>query len=77
MMTPYMSLYKATKAFVDFFSKAINQEYSNIDILSHQPLLVSTPMTQYTTEHGSISAEKCALGGLQRLGLDDGTPGHW
>ena len=46
--TPILSLYSATKSFVDTFSQAIAWEYSEfgITVQSVRPFYVETPMTQ-------------------------------
>ncbi|KAM3927296.1 very-long-chain 3-oxoacyl-CoA reductase-B-like [Leptodactylus fuscus] len=45
---PMMAMYSATKAFLDFFSRALNIEYKSkgITVQSVMPLAVSTNMTQ-------------------------------
>lgn len=53
---PYNSIYSATKAFDDFFSKALALEVdNNIEIMSHRPLYVTTAMTHYKTGDGAIT----------------------
>jgi len=76
---PYFSVYSGTKAFNDFFSKALSVEYrKNIDILSVRPLFVSTQMTyRKKVEMDTISPNMCARGSLDDLGYTRETCGHW
>ncbi|CAK55715.1 unnamed protein product (macronuclear) [Paramecium tetraurelia] len=73
---PYHQTYAATKAFDDFFSRSIALEYTNIDIMAHRPMYVTTAMTNFKKGQGAISPIQSAKGALQRLGLEYSTHGH-
>lgn len=60
----YNQVYSGTKAFDDFFTRALALELNNIDVLSHRPCYVTTAMTHYAKGNGAISALDCAKGGL-------------
>ncbi len=76
---PYFSVYSATKAFNDFFSKALSVEYrKKIDILSVRPMFVSTALTyRKKVELDTVSPNMCARGALDDLGYTRETCGHW
>ncbi|CAK90630.1 unnamed protein product (macronuclear) [Paramecium tetraurelia] len=74
---PYHQTYSATKAFDDHFSQSLAIETEGIDILSHRPFFVTTPLTNYEKEAGAITPEQCARGGLSRLGLEVTSHGYW
>ena len=71
--------YSASKAYVDFLSRALSYEYGNkIDILSVRPSEVSTPMTfNKQTDIMTIMPKDCAKGFLKDLGYEKVTNGHW
>ena len=76
---PYFSGYSASKAFNDYFSRALNGEYSGkVDVLSLRPFYVSTPAT-FERKLGpeTISPEQCAEGCLRALGRSSWTWGHY
>ncbi|CAD8051936.1 unnamed protein product [Paramecium sonneborni] len=74
---PFHQTYSATKAFDDHFSQSLALEVEGIDILSHRPFFVTTPLTNFEKEAGAITPEQCARGGLQRLGLEVTSHGYW
>ncbi len=66
---PLHNVYSASKAYVDFLSRALSYEYKEIDIVSLRPSEVSTPMTlNKQTDILTITADQCAEGFLYRLG---------
>lgn len=68
---PYISVYSATKAFNDFFSQAIEMEYSQkIDVLSVKPLYVESNMSKLKKSCTVASRNECAQASLKYLGLD-------
>lgn len=71
--------YSASKAYVDFLSRALSYEYQEqIDIISLRPSEVSTPMTfNKKTDVMTILPEDCARGLLNDLGYERVTNGHW
>lgn len=73
------NVYSASKAYVDFLSRALSYEYDHkIDIISLRPSEVSTPMTyNKQTDIMTIKPEDCARGLLNDLGHDKVTNGHW
>ena len=77
---PFFSTYSASKAFTDFFSRALAQENrgSKLDILCVKPGYVSTKMTAYK-EVGlnTIKSEDFVQSVLRRLGRRSETHGHW
>jgi len=42
---PYLQVYSGTKAFNDFFSRALSEEVPQLDIISLRPGYVSTQLT--------------------------------
>ena len=76
--TPFCSVYGATKAFDDYFSRVLDFELSKkIEILSFKPLFVKTPMTGYRNNFGAISTKNAVEGVLNEIGYDNKTFGHW
>jgi short-subunit dehydrogenase len=68
---PYISVYSATKALNDFFSQALEMEYSyKIDILSVKPLYVESNLSKMTKSCTVASRNECASASLKYLGLD-------
>ena len=67
---PYISVYSATKAFNDFFSKSIEMEYyKKIDILSVRPLYVESNLSKLQKSFTVASRNECAEASLNRLGI--------
>lgn len=55
---PFGQVYSGSKAFDDYFSRALSIEYINqLDILSVRPCAVSTPLTRYTNRLGTVTPE--------------------
>lgn len=78
--TPYRAIYTATKSFNYLLSRALADEFENmnIDFLCVQPLFVGTPLTRMRPDgYKVISAEQCANGILNDLGYEKLTNGHW
>jgi len=75
---PYFTVYSSTKAFNNFFSQALSIEYPGVDILSLQPLYISTPLTHHKAlGPDTVSPRECARGTLDDLGFTRRTFGHW
>lgn len=75
---PLHNVYSASKAYVDFLSRALSYEYKEIDIVSLRPSEVSTPMTlNKQTDILTITADQCADGFLHHLGYEKITNGFW
>lgn len=73
-----LSVYTATKAYNDLFSRCLSEDYNNvIDILDCVPAIVSTAGTNYTKDPFSCTSEQCARWTLKALGKTKSTPGHW
>jgi len=77
--TPYCTIYSATKAFSNFFSKALGEEVKNkIDVLSFTPLFVDTKMTTTVPKKFKLSPEECVTGCLSALVVGrNTTAGSW
>jgi len=76
---PYDTIYSSTKAFNDYFSRALDGECSNIDVVSLRSGYVMTPMTASWKEKDffTITPNECARGLMKRLGHEQATSGHW
>lgn len=74
---PYTAVYCATKAFNDFFSRALSLEFycSRVDILSVRPFYVGTAMNAYKQGSDSITPNECVKGILSKVGWDIDTYG--
>ena len=68
---PYFSVYSATKAFNDYFSKTLAQEYPNIDVLSARPGRTQTAMNP----NGKVTPQSQVVGILSALGVSRETTG--
>ena len=67
---PYASTYSATKAFNNFFSQALEMEYSHkIDILSMRPLYVESNMSKQQKSCTVASKNEFAQSTLKYLGI--------
>ncbi|XP_063786204.1 very-long-chain 3-oxoacyl-CoA reductase-B-like [Pseudophryne corroboree] len=76
---PFLTVYSATKAFVDFFSRGLHAEYKSdgITVQSVLPLMVSTHMLLFKTEANIIikKAEDFAREALNTVGYTTRTSG--
>lgn len=74
---PYTAAYCASKAFVDFFTRALALEFkgSRTDILSLRPFYVSTPMNGLKRGLDTITPEACVAGTFSKIGHDIETYG--
>lgn len=74
---PYTVGYCASKAFVDFFTRALALEFkgSRTDILSVRPFYVSTPMNGLKNGFDTITPESCVAGIFSKIGHDVATYG--
>ncbi|EAR98643.1 oxidoreductase, short chain dehydrogenase/reductase family protein (macronuclear) [Tetrahymena thermophila SB210] len=79
------SFYSATKAFDDFLSRSLSQEYSKkqIDVLSLRSLVVDTPLINKGSKQnnklskiGAINPIQAAEGALKWLGVASYSNGH-
>jgi len=74
---PHRQIYSASKAFLDYLSRGLSSEYSNIDILSVKPAYVITGMTSYRQpDAGAITPEQLVEASLDSLGRTTHTYGH-
>ncbi|XP_051485248.1 inactive hydroxysteroid dehydrogenase-like protein 1 [Apus apus] len=82
--TPMMTIYGASKTYLDYFSRALHYEYASkgIFVQSLTPFLIATKMV----EHSSVaskpsfffpSAEEYASYAISTLGLSIRTTGYW
>lgn len=75
---PFVSVYGASKAFDDYLSRVIDIENGQkLDVLSFIPLFVSTLMTGYRQNFGSISTKEAVEGALKEVGYRNHTFGNW
>lgn len=74
---PFIQTYVSTKAFMDHFSRSLQIEYPDIDVLSVLPAFVSTPMSHHK-EVGmdTITQNECAEGALRELGRYERSSSH-
>ncbi|XP_068130047.1 very-long-chain 3-oxoacyl-CoA reductase-B-like isoform X4 [Hyperolius riggenbachi] len=75
---PQVSLYCATKVFMDFFSRSLNLDYicNGIDVQCVMPLMVSTNMTKNLRTNLLVkSADDFAREALNTVGLTNRTSG--
>ncbi|CAN2390288.1 short chain dehydrogenase, partial [Pristimantis euphronides] len=75
---PYVTMYSATKAFVDFFSRSLNSEYRSYGIIvqSVLPHLVSTNMTDHPNANIMVkSSDDYAREALNTVGYSHRTNG--
>ncbi len=78
--TPLLAIYSGTKVYVDYFSRALNQEYSEkgIIIQSVIPYYVSTPMIRSPKRSFMIpSADKFVKCALKTVGFESRTFGYF
>ncbi|PFX24480.1 inactive hydroxysteroid dehydrogenase-like protein 1 isoform X1 [Stylophora pistillata] len=78
--TPQMTVYAATKEFVDSFSRALAYEYSpqGIEVQSLRPFYVATAMTYGTKANIVVpSPETYVKSALYTLGLSRRNTGYW
>ncbi|CAH1786831.1 unnamed protein product [Owenia fusiformis] len=82
--TPQMSVYAATKAYIDYFSRAINYEYKSKGIIvqSLMPFYVATRMTRFSDALSKPSllvpsATKYVQHALCTLSYSTRTTGYW
>eukprot|EP01017_Pseudomicrothorax_dubius_P028482 TRINITY_DN3385_c0_g2_i3.p1 TRINITY_DN3385_c0_g2~~TRINITY_DN3385_c0_g2_i3.p1 ORF type:complete len:313 (-),score=77.40 TRINITY_DN3385_c0_g2_i3:99-1037(-) len=76
---PYATIYSASKALVDFFSRAIDIELGHkIDVLSHLCATVSTKMNGYEETGFFVLTPKVAVEGILKvLGKEPSSSGNW
>lgn len=75
---PFVSVYSATKAYVDTFSKSLSAEVGHkIDVISYTPYVVKTNLAILSKSIFMITAEECVQSCLRALGKTDTTAGHW
>ncbi|XP_067934952.1 very-long-chain 3-oxoacyl-CoA reductase-like isoform X2 [Watersipora subatra] len=79
---PLLTVYAASKAYVDSFSKNLAVEYADkgITVQSIYPFLVSTKMSRTKPNFTAPPAQKFADSALSTLGLEPATTGyfaHW
>ncbi|XP_065148047.1 very-long-chain 3-oxoacyl-CoA reductase-A [Paramisgurnus dabryanus] len=77
---PLLTIYSSTKAFVDFFSRALNAEYKckGIIIQSVLPFFVATKMTRIRKPtFDKPTPERYVAAELTTVGLEDQTNGYF
>jgi 17beta-estradiol 17-dehydrogenase / very-long-chain 3-oxoacyl-CoA reductase len=80
MPLSYRAMYAATKSFNYYLSRALGEEYKNlnIDFLCVKPLFVASLMTMRKADNCKvITPNQCAGGSLNDLGYEFTTFGHW
>ncbi|XP_077985884.1 very-long-chain 3-oxoacyl-CoA reductase-B-like [Glandiceps talaboti] len=75
--TPLLNVYSATKAYMDFFTRALNVEYSDkgIIIQSVLPFFVSTKMSSMKPSFTVPSAEDYTKQAIMTVGVESRTHG--
>lgn len=83
-ITPQMTVYAATKSFLDYFARALDFEYQSKGIIvqSLMPFYVATKMTRFShtlSNPGLLipSAERYAESAVATLGYTSRTSGYW
>lgn len=75
---PFLTVYSATKSFVDFLSRGVNVEVSerhNIEVQSVLPLFVATKMSRMKPSFFSPSAKSYVHSALSVIGVESRTYG--
>ncbi|XP_002733500.1 inactive hydroxysteroid dehydrogenase-like protein 1 [Saccoglossus kowalevskii] len=80
--TPQMTVYAATKTYLDYFSRSLQYEYKDhgITVQSLLPSYVATRMTEYTDGSPALlipSAGVYARHAVSTLGVTSRTTGYW
>ena len=74
----YITIYSATKAFLDFLSRGNAYEHPNIDTLSLKPAFISTKMIDYKKASlDIITVDEFIPLSLRKLGHVTHSIGHW
>ncbi|XP_063400766.1 inactive hydroxysteroid dehydrogenase-like protein 1 isoform X1 [Mytilus trossulus] len=83
-ITPQMTVYAATKYFLDYFARGLQYEYRNSGVIvqSLMPFYVATRMTRYSqtlSKPGLFipSADTYAKSAIATLGYSSRTSGYW
>jgi len=75
---PHRQTYSASKAFLDYLSRGLAYEHTNIDILSVKPAYVYTKMTSFRQpDSGAVTPEELVESSLGLLGKKTHSHGHW
>ena len=70
-ITPCLSTYSATKAFVDHFAKSLAFESTHkIDVLSYRPFTVQSNSLKAPPSFSILKASEAANSALDKLGWD-------
>ncbi|XP_031568031.1 very-long-chain 3-oxoacyl-CoA reductase-B-like [Actinia tenebrosa] len=80
MPMPLIATYSATKAFVDFFSRSLNTEYSSkgITVQCVMPMFVSTNMTKNMPTSALVpTGDNFVNQALGTVGVEPRTCGYW
>ncbi|NXA99508.1 HSDL1 protein, partial [Cnemophilus loriae] len=82
--TPMLTVYGASKSYMDYFSRALHYEYASkgIFVQSLIPLITTTKMVAFSTALSKTSiffppAEEYASHAVSTLGLSTRTTGYW
>lgn len=83
-ITPQMTVYAASKSFLDYFARCLHYEYKDegIVVQSLMPFYVATKMTRYSDTLSSPSllipsANEYAKQAISTLGYTNRTSGYW
>ncbi|KAK3102348.1 hypothetical protein FSP39_010677 [Pinctada imbricata] len=83
-ITPHMTIYAATKSFLDYFARSLQYEYKNTGVVvqSLKPFYVATRMTRYSKTLSKPSlliptADDYASSAIKTLGYSSRTSGYW
>eukprot|EP00794_Sanderia_malayensis_P016745 gene16745-18439_t len=76
---PLLSVYSASKAFVDFLARSIQVEYKDKGIISQSvlPMFVATNMAKMRPSLTVPHPESYARQALETVGVSDRTNGYW
>jgi 17beta-estradiol 17-dehydrogenase / very-long-chain 3-oxoacyl-CoA reductase len=76
---PYLTIYSACKAFVDFFTRGLRSEYadSGVIIQGVYPFYVATKMSGVKSSFWNATPEEFAISALDTIGVVDFTCGYF
>ncbi|NWZ34903.1 HSDL1 protein, partial [Brachypodius atriceps] len=79
--TPMMTVYAASKSYLDYFSRALHYEYASkgIFVQSLMPFITPTKFSKILSRRSILfpNAEEYASHAVSTLGLSKRTAGHW
>lgn len=76
---PLLAVYSASKAFMDFFSLSLSQEYaaSGVHVQSVVPFYVASKMSKMRAGYATPTPGTYARAALNKLGYERRTNGYW